>query len=347
MSLKQFGMMNENDAPLSITRSFSGESITEIFNNLVFLISLVFQASLAIMLNLCGKRSAVFKQRINRYNYGVPKNFTRLVRKLENESGKIYSSIIYGYLAFTVMNLKIYQECSKMKNEEEDTRLYFCGVYSRTWYPIPLDFVPVKHILLVLQVMELFYFIPKASTAIVIFHGSVVLIEERINDLKRFIRRTKVTESNADEVKNRLLFAVKNYAEIDDAVKNMNSTLGLIFSPLQHAILLGLLVFLEFRIILERNMESIPLLIFWSSFQCLICWRGQCLENASSSLQREVYEFPWYNLHPSSRSLFKIFYRHVQLTLKLRSPPFITLNMRYYYEVMKGSYSFLMFLHRF
>ncbi|XP_044747664.1 uncharacterized protein LOC123308919 [Coccinella septempunctata] len=127
----------------------------------------------------------------------------------------------------------------------------------------------------------------------------------------------------------------------------MNSTLGFILSPLQHVILLGLLVFLEFRIVLEGNMESIPILVFWGVFEFIICWKGQCLENASLSLERDVYEFPWYDLDRSSTSLFKIFFKQVQKTLKLKSPPFIVLNMQYYHEVMKGTYSFLMYLRRF
>ncbi|XP_044758149.1 uncharacterized protein LOC123316247 [Coccinella septempunctata] len=127
----------------------------------------------------------------------------------------------------------------------------------------------------------------------------------------------------------------------------MNSTIGFILSPLQLIILLGLLVFLEFRVVLEGNMESVLLLIFWGAFVFTICWKGQCLEDASLSLETEVYEFPWYDLDKSSRSLFKIFFKQVQKTMKLKSPPFIVLNMQYYHEVMKGTYSFLMYLRRF
>ncbi|XP_045476338.1 uncharacterized protein LOC123682002 [Harmonia axyridis] len=321
--------------------------MTEFFNGLVFLVSLTFQASVAIMFYLCGKRNTELSIYLRRYNYGVSKNILPLVKKLEKITGALYSYVVYGYIAFSLMNHKAYEECNMVKHGEGDTRLFFCGVYSTTWYPIYLDFPPVKHIFLVWQVLELAYYIPKVSTAMVIFYGSVALIEQRIDDLKDFLRDTKITNANANEVNSRLKFAVMKYEEISELVQVMNSTIGFIFSPVQHTILLGLLVFLEFRIILERNMESIPLLIFWSSFEFLMCWKGQALENSSLSLEREVYEFPWYDLDPSSRSIFKIFYGQVQLTLHMKSPPFIILNMQYYHEVMKGTYSFLMYLHRF
>lgn len=53
----------------------------------------------------------------------------------------------------------------------------------------------------------------------------------------------------------------------------------------------------------------------------------------SSALERDVYEFPWYDLDKKNKNLFRIFYAHVQMPLQLKSPPFITLNMAYYHEV--------------
>ncbi|XP_044764199.1 uncharacterized protein LOC123320824 isoform X2 [Coccinella septempunctata] len=103
---------------------------------------------------------------------------------------------------------------------------------------------------------------------------------------------------------------------------------------------------MEFQAVVEKKGDAIPTLIFWFLFESLTCWKGQCLENASISLAEQVYEYPWYDLDPTAMSIFKIFYKQVQVTLQLKCPPIITINFAYFYEVMKGSYSVLMYLQK-
>lgn len=181
----------------------------------MYLISLTFQASVAIMFYLCGTGSYEFVNKLSLYEYGVSENIAEILRNFEKMTTALYSYIVYGYILFAIMNHQIYTDCRDMR-AKEGNELYLCGVYCQTWYPIYLHFSPVKEILYLLQVLELTYYIAKVSTTIIFFHGCIVLIEARIDDLKNFLRNTEVTEKNMDEVNKRLKFAIKKYVEITE-----------------------------------------------------------------------------------------------------------------------------------
>lgn len=181
----------------------------------MYLISVTFQSSVAIMFYLCGTRTNEFVTKMNRYQYGVSENIMDIVKHLEKMSKIFYNYVVYGYIIFTFTNIPIYRECRDMR-KKEGNELYLCGIYSHTWYPIYLYFSPVKEILYLLQVLELSYYIPKVVTTSIFFHGCIILTEARIEDLKKFLRNTEVTEKNMDEVNKRLKFAIGKYVEITE-----------------------------------------------------------------------------------------------------------------------------------
>ncbi|XP_044753833.1 uncharacterized protein LOC123313157 [Coccinella septempunctata] len=124
----------------------------------------------------------------------------------------------------------------------------------------------------------------------------------------------------------------------------MNDSIGYIFAPTHNAynnVLMGILGYLAIKL---RSLPNALQLILWIFVQWLSCHCGQKLEDASLLLRTEVFELSWYNMDPSLAGIYKIFLAHVSSTLHMKIQPIIYLNMNNFSSILKGAYSFLMYL---
>ncbi|XP_044753835.1 uncharacterized protein LOC123313159 [Coccinella septempunctata] len=124
----------------------------------------------------------------------------------------------------------------------------------------------------------------------------------------------------------------------------MNDCVGYIFAPTHNAnnnVMIGLLGYLSIKL---ASVPSFLQLTIWIFVQWISCYSGQKLENASSSLRDEVYELPWYDMDPSLARIYKIFCSCVASTFHMKIQPIMYMNMNSFSSILKGAYSFLMYL---
>ncbi|XP_045473912.1 uncharacterized protein LOC123680181 [Harmonia axyridis] len=129
----------------------------------------------------------------------------------------------------------------------------------------------------------------------------------------------------------------------------MNKSIGILFAPTHNAfnvILIGLCGYLIFR---SDNrgiifFSAVFQLSGWLIVQWISCYTGQLLEDSVSELREELYSMNWYDMNHSLRSTFKLFQLQLSLPVHFKIQPFPVLNKYRFSDLIKGVYSFFMFL---
>ncbi|XP_044749994.1 uncharacterized protein LOC123310546 [Coccinella septempunctata] len=115
----------------------------------------------------------------------------------------------------------------------------------------------------------------------------------------------------------------------------------------QYALISGVIALVEYQLIVSSNMVTgISQLLILIIGEFMVCSAGQNLEDEREAMAASLYLTPWYKLPPELRSTFTIFLAKMQMPLHFEAKPIIHLNYEFLMKVLKGSYTFLMFLQK-
>ncbi|XP_044762232.1 odorant receptor 42b-like isoform X2 [Coccinella septempunctata] len=103
----------------------------------------------------------------------------------------------------------------------------------------------------------------------------------------------------------------------------------------------------EYDVYFNHSVDGFILLVIWFIPAILFCECGDLLSDEYAKLKWAVYGMNWYDMPPEVRKTFIIFLGSVQKPIHLTAPPMFQFNRETFLQIMKGSYSFLMYLRGF
>lgn len=163
---------------------------------------------------ICHKklRETIFN--IGNPKYGKTKNFEKLSKKID-----IYTTFVHHYvvcisLSYTVIFLFCDINCKTKKNiGNKYSSGYICGVTIPAWFQWNLDIYPWKYFLLLCNIFNLIYILPKGASLVILYYGFIVFTVDRIEHL---ISSLKYVHPQKDQQESRkeLIRCIDYYRDI-------------------------------------------------------------------------------------------------------------------------------------
>ncbi|XP_044764378.1 uncharacterized protein LOC123320945 [Coccinella septempunctata] len=186
--------------------------ISELVNDIVFLLIGTFASATATMFYLRGEQTFRLCHKLNK-SYGMSKEYEPVVKHLEQMTHLFYYDSIISNTIYLIFTYLSDHECFQRKREGTGDG-YICGVLYPAWYPINLDYTPWKQIIHLMEFIEIIYIIPKLAGACIFFYGVIVITETRINRLKSFLKNISVSRGTSAEELLKIKSAVRDYCDI-------------------------------------------------------------------------------------------------------------------------------------
>ncbi|KAK9871187.1 hypothetical protein WA026_011468 [Henosepilachna vigintioctopunctata] len=289
---------------------------------------IVMQYLILYFIYLNGSRWIYFFQELSIYKYGKPLEADKLNEKFDR-----WASYIYYYTRLTTALQFIYSLITNSfcegKNIRGDPR-YICGSSMPLWYPMEIESKIIRAILVLAGNSIPFFHYPIFALNALIFFGCINFMVIRVQYLKVLLSKV-FEDENTNHIENKLL------------MKALNDALG--YSLVPYYVCLPLMLAMYAYQSLHVNDISMPIILtFWLAIVSLLCLAGQRLETESSALTNSIYELPFYEMAPHLRKDYQIFLARVKKPLNIGIISIVELNNDFYVTVLKGCYSYIMFL---
>ncbi|KAK9874466.1 hypothetical protein WA026_002811 [Henosepilachna vigintioctopunctata] len=304
----------------------------------------------------CGNKLLTTREKFVGQKYGMPKNFKKWNQKFDKLTTVFYYYTVFWSCCALPFQCLWETDClSKINPDGQIVPGYITRLVCPAWFPPGLRFIPWKLILFVFNEVIWLYYAPGLGTGILLLYGFVQLTVHRLEHLVDIMKNINFKDINPEVPMEKLRFCMEYYSRINELLNDVNSIVGLIYAPTQNGTVVLIMGLLEYEIILTwllispniRNPVAVFYLTYFLITEALICFSGQILENACDVLKEQVYDIPWYEMESTMKKHYKLFHTLVQKNLHLKVHPNTNLNMVYYYSVMKGAYSLMMYFMKF
>ncbi|XP_044751597.1 odorant receptor 43a-like [Coccinella septempunctata] len=280
--------------------------------------------------------------RMNTFAFGIPSQCIVLSKKLDYTIPRLFNGVRVLCLFYGFLRVFDNSFCTNTGLTDDDG--YVCNLPFPLWYPIRMNtFGRVIFLWICFIAVALFYFpllfvltaIPVTSTHLSIY---------RIRELKRLLHRnTKEGGCNETIKREELIFFIKYHAEISYCVEAMNNDLGYIHLP--YRMLLPVLTALHlFKLINQKDPAALFALLPWFMSIIFLCSLGEHLEFERSSLYTEFNDIPWYYMDVKLRKTYHLFMGKLALPMRIKVKPSSEMSNILLSEILKGTYTFLVYL---
>ncbi|XP_044757085.1 uncharacterized protein LOC123315455 [Coccinella septempunctata] len=290
------------------------------------------------ILLLIGNRMLGFFQKLQR---NKPDSMDDVVRKFEKFSATYYKTAFFMCLVYGLDNTFKESNCA-LKDMIDGNSTLICGSQIPMLFPMGLSH-SVPSFVKILNWFVLMYYFPSCLTVPALGLGSIELIVARIKHLKKMLKRFSFEEEiNVALAKSHMRNCIIYFLDIKSLAAEMNNSVSLLFLP-QYTVMSTILALLEYQMIVEFNAATVIRFTGWAFMEFMICMKCQTLLNESLDLAECVYDIEWYNMPQEVRSMYKIFHLAAQKPIHFQAKPFVPLDTKFLMNVMKSSYSLMMF----
>ncbi|KAK9871183.1 hypothetical protein WA026_011464 [Henosepilachna vigintioctopunctata] len=219
---------------------------------------------------------------------------------------------------------------------------YICGSTIPIWFPFEIKSRIIRAMMIIGgNSLDFLHYCIFVLFALILF-GSILLIVLRVKHLKTMLCRVK-SHRNEDKTEEELDFCIKYHSEIVGLVQKMNDAGRYPLIPNYVSIPILLAMF-SYQSLKMNDMLALLKLILWIGGVSLLCLAGQQLEAESSSLTHIVSDLPYYKFNRKTKKNFLLFLARVGKPLNLEMKPFAKWNNDFLVTVIKGCYTYFMFL---
>ncbi|KAK9887125.1 hypothetical protein WA026_020572 [Henosepilachna vigintioctopunctata] len=160
-----------------------------------------------------GNAFIAFLKKVNQYPFGKPDNIEKIDKRQERSLDIWYYTIKASCFVYILHNYIRSVNCD-LRGITGDKR-FICGLLLPTWFPIEMDYFPVKQLLLLYNVVSMWIFVPALGLGPPMVITSVELIVVRMKCLKKHIRKLKFGQkSHTDDVKQQFLWCIRYHEHI-------------------------------------------------------------------------------------------------------------------------------------
>ncbi|XP_045468181.1 uncharacterized protein LOC123676363 [Harmonia axyridis] len=273
--------------------------------------------------------------------HNTPVDIDHVIKKFERLSLWYYRTTLFMCFVYGLDNTIKDSNCA-LKDVVEEGWTLVCGTQLPELFPVRLGGF-LKVCLKTIDWFTLMWMFPSALAIPAFGLGSIDMIVGRVRHLKRMLARVKFQgETNVELARSQLRNCIKYFIEIKSLVNNMNSSVSLLFLP-QYTVMSTILALLEYQMIVQFSAATVIRFAGWVLMEIMICIKGQTLLDESLDLAQCVYDMEWYEMPRELRSMYKIFHMSVQKPLHFQAKPFTSLDTKFLMNVLKSSYSLMMF----
>ncbi|KAK9882179.1 hypothetical protein WA026_019693 [Henosepilachna vigintioctopunctata] len=250
--------------------------------------------------------------RINRIKIEQKSQSLELFHKLNKQALVVWIAITLLVILYIIHSYLANSHC--IGREITIDERFVCGLIVPAWFPFETN-TKIGHLTLFLWYTGFCVFsVPLGSSVSIIIVGFSMFMSAKMKEFRRDIE--KIDEVKSQDFRKKFRMFVENYGEIIGCMNDLNNTLGYLLAPKY--------VFVNIAIALM-------------GYNTLI----------HEMLTQSFYDIPWYELDPDMERNYRILFAWMQTPINVTAQPLSVLNNEFFLNMMRGTYSLMMFFLNF
>uniref|UniRef100_A0A310SD38 Odorant receptor n=1 Tax=Chrysomela lapponica TaxID=153811 RepID=A0A310SD38_CHRLA len=260
-----------------------------------------------------------------------------------NKKYNRYSIYHYCYLEsiviFILLGSNIFKGDQCRKENEENNLNEICGLFTYTWMPFNIDFVPVKQMYLFEQLFGAHYVYMVAGLAAWMVLESVEHIASRIRHVT-YLFNDALNEEDSEKRRKKFNFAVRYHIAVLELEDKLNKTFSVFMFT--HMVMTGAIMgYGVYAYIKGRNLSSFLLAIGWLVGLLMDCHSGQRIRDESDSIAIGLYQANWAHCDSGLKKDILFVLMRCQRQMILKAASFGIMDHPMFLAVLKASYSYI------
>ncbi|KAJ8967791.1 hypothetical protein NQ317_014817 [Molorchus minor] len=255
--------------------------------------------------------------------FGKPTTFVK-TNNIMNKAAKYHAIYLTFVVSLFALSSNMFRNERCRRNNEAYGFKEICGLITNTWLPIDIDYFPLKHIYILLQLFGVYYVYILSGTITFMVLETVVHICVRLNHVEELFVEA-IDYADVKERRKKFVYACRYHSRVLKLEKELNVCFS--NAMLSHMILTAaILGCATFGFIQSGSMNPLAVAIGWLNGVTVVSIGGQLLTNKSQEIGIALYNTNWYKVEPALQRDLSIVLGRCRRPMLLRASAFGIMN---------------------